>query len=149
MRVRLTAVGALAVVSLAALGCDESLSDLAGPTPDLHPTFNSVQAQVFESTDSAGRRACIQCHSSVGRNPSGGLDLTHGAAYANLVGIPARGKPGAVRIVAGDPENSYIVHKIEGRTDIAGGRMPLGGPYLTDGQILVLRRWIELGARND
>jgi hypothetical protein len=29
-------------------------------------------------------------------------------------------------------------------------RMPqIGPPYLTDGQILVIKRWIELGAHND
>ena len=34
--------------------------------------------------------------------------------------------------------------------DIVGGRMPRGtGPFLTDGQMLVIRRWIELGAKND
>jgi hypothetical protein len=52
-------------------------------------------------------------------------------------------------VIAGDPENSYIIHKLEERSTISGVRMPLGGPYLTSGQILVIRRWIELGAPND
>jgi hypothetical protein len=39
------------------------------------------------------------------------------------------------------------VQKVEGRAGITGQRMPFnGGPYLTSGQILILRRWIELGA---
>ena len=31
----------------------------------------------------------------------------------------------------------------------AGVRMPLNGPYLTEGQVLVIRRWIEIGAPNN
>jgi hypothetical protein len=42
------------------------------------------------------------------------------------------------------------VHKLEGRSDIVGVRMPIGGPpFLTDGQMLVVRRWIQSGAKND
>ena len=39
-------------------GCDEKLSDLTGPTPDLTPTLSSIQAQIFTNSDSTGRRAC-------------------------------------------------------------------------------------------
>ena len=149
MRKRLMAVGALAIVSLAFAGCDENLSDLVGPTPDLQPTFTSIQRDIIEAHDSSGRPACVSCHTSVGRNPSGGLDLGHAVAYANLVGTASRERPGMLRVAPGDPENSYIVHKIEGRAGIVGARMPNGGPYLGDGQILVMRRWIALGAPND
>lgn len=132
---------------LTVAGCDENLSTLAGPTPNLEPTFSSVQAQIFEATDSAGRRACIDCHTNVGRTPPAGLNLTHGAAYDQLVNVASSRKTGAIRVVPGDPENSYLVHKIEGRPGITGVRMPFSGaPYLTDGQILILRRWIAIGA---
>ena len=50
---------ALAVGSAA---CDESLSDVAGPTPNLEPTFSSIQQEIFNMTDSSGRQACIPCH---------------------------------------------------------------------------------------
>jgi hypothetical protein len=50
-------------------------------------------------------------------------------------------------VIPGDPENSYLVHKVEGRPGIVGVRMPtVGPPYLTDGQILILKRWIANGA---
>jgi hypothetical protein len=40
-----------------------------------------------------------------------------------------------------------MVHKLEGQTGIIGRRMPFSGPpYLTDGQIQILRRWIAIGA---
>jgi hypothetical protein len=140
--------GAAVLVCLAAAGCDENPSSLTGPTPDLRATFSSIQEEIFENGDSTGRPACTQCH-----NPGGarfnGLDLSHDVAYGNLVGIASRGKPGAIRVVAGDAESSYIVHKLEGRSDIVGARMPNGGPYLTDGQIFVIKRWIDLGAARD
>jgi len=146
-----TMLGATAlVVALAATGCDEKLSSITGPTPNLEPTLSSIQREIFETTDSSGRLACTGCHSNIGRNPSGGLVLLSGSAYANLVGVASTGKPGAVRVIPGDPENSYIVHKLEGRTTIAGVRMPRGnGPFLTEGQILVIKRWISNGAPNN
>jgi hypothetical protein len=55
-----------------------------------------------------------------------------------------------VRVIPGDPENSYLIHKLEGRPDIVGARMPLpSGPYLSDGQMRIIRRWIEIGAPNN
>lgn len=137
----------LLALCLITAGCDEKLSRLAGPTPDLAPTFSSVQSQIFETTDVAGRQACVACHTNVGRTPSGGLNLTHADAYDQLVNVPSRGKPGAIRVIPGDPENSYLVHKIEGLPDIVGRRMPQAGPpFLTEGQILILKRWIATGA---
>jgi len=137
-------------VPLAIAACDEKLSDLTGPTPNLEPTFSSIQKEIFETTDSSGRLACTNCHSNLGRNPSGGMNLLSGISYANLVGVASTGKPGAIRVIPGDPDNSYIIHKLEGRSDIIGVRMPRGnGPYLTDGQILVIKRWIANGAPNN
>ena len=132
---------------LGTLGCDEKLSTLSGPTPNLEPTFASIQRDIFEATDSAGRTACTVCHTSTGRNPSGGLDLNHGVAYEQLLNTAVRGKPGAVRVVPGDADNSYLVQKLEGSSLIVGRRMPQNGPpYLTDGQVLIIRRWIAIGA---
>ena len=53
-------------------------------------------------------------------------------------------------MVVGDAENSYLVHKLEGRADIVGQRMPrTSGPFLTEGQISIIRRWIDQGAQNN
>ena len=145
MRSRLNVL--VLAASLVTVACDEKLSTLAGPTPDLGPSFSSIQAQIFESTDSSGRRACVTCHTNVGRTPPAGLTLTHDAAYDQLVNVASSRKAGAIRVIPGDAENSYLVHKVEGAPDITGVRMPFSGPpYLTDGQILILKRWIALGA---
>lgn len=141
---------AVAALSLAASACDEKLSDLTGPTPDLGPTLTSIQQEIFNTTDSSGRAACIQCHTNQGRTPAGGLVLLDGQSYANLVGRASSLKPGAVRVIPGDSTNSYLIHKLEGQPDIVGERMPrTGGPFLTPGQILVIKTWIDRGAAND
>ena len=80
---------------------------------------------------------------------NGALDLSHDLAYANLVNVASRGKAGAVRVIPGDAANSYLIHKLDGRSGIVGLRMPTSGPYLTAGQMAVIQRWIELGARRD
>ena len=150
MRARLLVAAALSasVVSLAA--CDEGLETLAGPTPNLEPRFSSIQQHIFETTDSAGRAMCTGCHTDQGRTPSGGLNLRHETAYAALVGVSSGQRPGVMRVAPGDPDNSYMVHKLEGHSTITGQRMPrTGGPYLTDGQMTIIRRWIQLGAPND
>jgi hypothetical protein len=140
---------ALMGICVASAGCDEALSSVTGPTPNLVPTFSSIQQEIFDTRDSAGRAACTQCHNAVG-SQFNGLNLTAAVSYNNLVGVASRFKPGAVRVIPGDPENSYLIHKLEGRAGITGLRMPIiGPPFLTDGQILVIKRWIELGARND
>jgi hypothetical protein len=135
-------------IAAAAAGCDEAMS-VTGPTPQLEATFSSIQAQIFESSDPSGRPACVSCHNAAGQQFAGGLNLQHDVAYANLVNVASLGQPSAVRVLPGNPDGSYIVHKLDGRSTIAGVRMPPNGPYLTDGQIAVIRTWIERGAAND
>jgi hypothetical protein len=142
-----------AVVLLAALGtvaCDERLADITGPSPNLKPAFSSIAAEILETTGSNGRQACTACHTNVGRTPAAGLNLLSGAAYNALVGVPSSQKPGLKLVSPGDPDGSYLVHKLEGTPGIVGRQMPRNGPpYLTSGEILVIRRWIALGAKND
>jgi hypothetical protein len=147
---RLLTLGVFAAAAVLGAACDEKLSELAGPSPNLQPTFTSIQHEIFETTDASGRAACTQCHTDVGRTPSGGLNLRHDMAYASLVGVASRGKAGAVRVVPGEPDRSYVLHKLAGSSDIVGERMPrTGGPYLTEGQMTIIRRWIETGANDD
>src|SRR5215218_7762567 len=138
----------LIVLTISGIGCDEKLRDVAGPTPDLEPTFSSIQQLIFNAPDSTGRPGCISCHNANGARLPGGLSLLQGVSYQSLVGVASTGKPGAIRVVPGDPDASYLMHKVLG-TDIVGDRMPRLGPYLSAGQIRILRRWIELGAQND
>ncbi len=140
----------LMVTAFLGASCDERLSDVTGPTPNLQPTFSSIQRDIFSAADSSGRPACTGCHVVLGRRPpSGGLNLVGDAAYGNLVNTASADKRGAIRVIPGDPEHSYLIHKLEGRSGIVGDRMPDGGPFLSEGQILVIKRWIARGAPND
>jgi hypothetical protein len=132
----------LGTLSLGA--CDESLSDVTGPSPNLVPTFNSIEQEIFQTTDTAGRTACANCHT--GRIPNVSINFSSGVdAYALLVNVPSRQRPDLMLVAPGNPEASYLIHKLEGRSTIVGLRMP-GPPFLTDRQIRVIRRWIENGA---
>jgi hypothetical protein len=136
---------ALAGAAVGLAGCDESAS-LTGPTPDLEPTFSSIQRLIFQSGDSAGREACTNCHTNVGGVPGGNLVLLNAAAYDQLVNRPSAGRPALMLVRPGDPEASYLIHKLEGRPTIEGLRMPLNPPFLTASQIDVIRSWIAAGA---
>ena len=137
-----------AALAFGGAACDEKLSDVAGPSPNLQPTFSSIQREIFNTTDRSGQQACITCH--VARGEAGFMSLVEGVSYGNLVGRPSTDKPGAIRVIPGDPDNSYLVQKLEGAPGIVGQRMPrTTGPFLTEGQVRIIRRWIELGAKND
>jgi hypothetical protein len=146
---RRAAAGLIIVAACAVSSCDEKLSDIAGPeSPNLQPTFTSIKNEIFSTTDLGGRTACVTCHTNQGRNPTAQLNL-FSDPYTALVNVPSRQRQGAVLVIPGDPESSYLVRKLEGR-DINNVRMPQNGPpYLTSNQILIIRRWIEIGAPNN
>ena len=83
-------------------------------------------------------------------DPAGGLNLLAASSYNALVNAATLQKPGEVNVIPGNPDGSYLVKKLEGDPSITGKRMPRNGPpYLTAGQLLVIRRWIQQGAKND
>jgi hypothetical protein len=52
-------------------------------------------------------------------------------------------------VTVGNPDNSYLVRKLEGTAGITGSRMPLGGPPLDAALIANVRAWITAGAPNN
>ena len=90
--------------------------------------------------------------------PSCGFSSCHGSgtgdltldenSYDDLVDVASSVKPGAIRVVPGDADASYLVHKLEGGPDIVDDPMPQGGS-LSDAQIAGIRRWIDNGALRD
>jgi hypothetical protein len=89
---------------------------------------------------------CIVCH--VGSNAPRGLRLdTEDNTFAFLVNKTSNEIPSLMRVNPGKPDESYIIHKLEGRSTIVGSRMPLSGPpFLTVEQINSIRDWIANGA---
>jgi hypothetical protein len=128
-----------------AAGCEDSMRGMPGPSTSLVASFSSIRQHIFETTD-AGRTACVTCHTPVGRAPAGGLNLVTDP-YGSLVNAVSTGKRNMLRVVPGNPEASYLIHKLQGRSGITGERMPFNGPpFLTSDEIHVVKRWIEIGA---
>ena len=104
------------------------------------PTLTSIQATVFTPR-------CAGCHT--GATPGmlpGGMDLSsESASHASLVGVASVEVPSLSRVAAGDADNSYVVHKLEG-TQTVGVRMPAAGPPLAQTTIDAIRQWITDGA---
>ena len=91
--------------------------------------------------------ALAGCHST--GSASEGLVLAAGSAFDNLVGVPSSQQPAVSRVATGDPDNSYLVRKIEGAAGISGGRMPQNRTPLSAAQIASIRTWIAEGAQNN
>lgn len=79
------------------------------------------------------------------------LDFTAGQGYASIVDKPSQQVPGMDLVEPGDPDQSYLVHKVEGThtgpgVGGCGGQMPLGGGSLDAWEITLIRDWITAGA---
>ena len=76
------------------------------------------------------------------------LDLTAGRSHANLVNVTSI-QVALDLVEPNDAENSYLVHKLDGRAGMVGDRMPVGGPFLSQADIDVIKQWINAGAQNN
>ena len=101
-------------------------------------SFDDIQTNVLTPTC-----ATAGCHS--GPTPPQDLNLEAGNAFANLVNVASMEVPALLRVAPGDPDNSYLIQKLEG-TAAVGMRMPLGGAALSQDTIDDVRQWIADGA---
>jgi hypothetical protein len=106
------------------------------PPPATTSLFQQVQDQVLTPN-------CTGCH--VGAGAPQGLRLDAGNSYALLVNVASTQVPTLLRVKPGDPDNSWLVKKIDG-TATVGGRMPLGRAALPQASIDLVRSWISAGA---
>ena len=89
---------------------------------------------------------CSGCHQMGGIASSTGLFLVNEqTSAANLIGVASSEVPSLLRVSPGDPDNSYLIQKLEG-TAAEGARMPLGGDPLPQSDIDTIRQWITDGA---
>ncbi|PZP30935.1 MAG: hypothetical protein DI603_13450 [Roseateles depolymerans] len=113
------------------------LGEGADPGGPLTASFASIQSHVFTPV-------CSVCHSG-GSAPQGlRLDATN--SFTMLVGVSSAEVPSLKRVKPGDPDNSYLIQKIEGHASV-GARMPFGGPYLDADTVARIRQWIANGAQ--
>ena len=103
------------------------------------PTLAQLQANIFTPI-------CSVCHTGVGASLPGSMNLSSASAtHASLVNVTSIDEPAFKRVLPNDPNNSYIIHKLEG-TQSVGSRMPFGGPFLSQATIDQVRAWIQAGA---
>lgn len=134
-----------AYVALAAVLFSTACSDPAtSPAPQQAVSFSQNVQPIFNR--------CVGCHGN--GIAQQGLNLESGA-YANTVNAPAAQTATTTRldrIEPGNPDASYLLHKIQGTQATvqgSGSRMPLGQPALSDAEIQLIRRWISEGAANN
>jgi hypothetical protein len=100
----------------------------------------------------SGSCAFSNCHGTTSPNPPAKpMVLATGSAYDNIAGVSAAQLSTMQRIRAGEPDNSYLIHKLQGTHRSVGGsgsQMPLGGT-LAQAQIDLIRRWVTEGARRN
>ncbi|HEV8657128.1 MAG TPA: hypothetical protein VGS96_00750 [Thermoanaerobaculia bacterium] len=141
MRFRLAFVFLLLLTSCGKLNELPTGPGGGGSPVDPNATFSRVKSEVFTPTCSA-----VGCHGTIA--PQESLILTADRAYALIVNVRSTENPALNRVAPGDASNSYLYRKITG-VGITGDRMPLGGPFLSDAQIALVRDWIRRGAPND
>jgi hypothetical protein len=117
----------------------QPLSSGSTSTGGITADFQSIQDNVFTPI-------CSKCH--IGASAPEGLQLDAEHSYNLLVGVPSVEQPSLLRVKPGDPDDSYMVHKIEGLAGIDGGQMPLGETPLPQATIDAIRQWITDGAPN-
>lgn len=117
------------------------------------PSFEIIQETILNTSC-----AITGCHasSSDASFAQHGLILTSGKSYANLVGITPKNAAatsmGMKLVKPGDLNNSFLSHKIaceagHHSTNVKfGSNMPLGGNFLTKGQVAFINEWISKGA---
>jgi mono/diheme cytochrome c family protein len=124
--------------------------DAAGDAKVIDSTLPSDDASTpsgFDSLYALMSTSCTGCHGA-GKT----LDLsTPELAHANLVGVSAQysacagdGGIPPVRVVAGSPEDSLLIAKLQG-TQICGKQMPPKA-LLAPEQVELFRAWIAAGA---
>lgn len=95
------------------------------------------------------QKNCVSCH--VSGDELGNLGLAPNLAYGFLV---SRGSTESKLLLVspGDPESSYLIHKLRGTHLDNGGkgsRMPMGLPALADNELTMITTWISQGADNN
>ena len=105
----------------------------------LGPTLNQIQAIIFTPR-------CSSCHSGAG-STSGiqNMDLRNAdAAFMTLVNVLSVEDGNFVRVLPGQPNNSYLVHKLQGVATVGGVMPPTG--MLGAPEIAAVQQWITDGA---
>jgi len=126
-------------------GGDTGGGDTGGGGGDTGPPTLSGDVQPILSNSCA----FSGCHG--GTSPQEGMNLSAGLMHSNTVNVPSN-QSGLDRIEPGLPNQSYLVHKIQGTQGTVGGsglQMPRGGTPLSQANVDIIRAWIADGAKDN
>ncbi|MBM74615.1 MAG: hypothetical protein CMK59_04370 [Proteobacteria bacterium] len=116
---------------------------LLGACGDKEDTGISVEPMSFvEMEQDVLGMSCAfsSCHGA----GAGGLTLAGEGDYERLVDVASTQLEGAILVVPGDSENSYLMTKLRGTSEI-GDSMPPGA-LLDDVVLAQIAAWIDAGA---
>lgn len=125
-----------ALIMVLFYGCEKNITTDSSKDPQIKPKLSSIQKFIFNPS-------CVGCHS--GAAPSGGLNLSEGKAYSNLVNANSRSS-NLMRVVPGNSDQSYLMKRLTGANGIT--TMPPGGK-LSQQYINAVGQWIDDGAKNN
>jgi len=132
------------LLGLGLSGCEHTLAPATVAT--VQPTLTSIQSQVFNVSC-----ALPSCHSSASQR--GGLILERGKSYENLVNVLATNTAARAkkmrRVVASQPDSSFLLIKLIGPNAAEGSLMPDGAGQLSAQALEAIREWIRQGAQNN
>jgi hypothetical protein len=76
---------------------------------------------------------------------AGGMGIAAGKEFAVLIDVPSTEDPSLVRVLPGDPAQSYVWRKLACEGGIQGSCMPADGPLPIE-YVQAFHDWIEAGA---
>ncbi len=133
-------VGRTMAVAMAAIAW---VNGTGAATVPCEPKSGEPEVSLARHVEPILEEHCTACHS--GGNVQMDLNLEYGLSWYFLVNRPAI-EADLLRIHPGEPEKSYVIHKLRGtHIDVggAGDRMPLEKEPLTDAQITLIAGWIK------
>lgn len=174
----LLSVSFATALSLGVAGCGDETSSTGGNAACYdYASFNGTSPTVSFKTDVLPifRQSCglsAACHGDqsgpaqqpylgppgAGAMPPPATDSEIAAIFSANVNSDAVEAPGMKLVKPNDPENSFLMHKVDGTLKCdavtcdgtaCGVAMPQGGTMLSQEKRDTIRRWIAQGAKND
>lgn len=117
-------------------------TDNGGGSGGPEATLSTIQSSIFSQ-----RCAVSGCHVPGTNAPMAMRSAQE--SFDALVNVASMQRPSIIRVAPNDPDNSYLIRKLEGGPNISGSRMPSSGSRLSNSQIDLIREWISNGAQNN
>ena len=140
LKLCLTSLGKQPVYTFYKTDIPENTGDsIVIPVQEIHlMQFDRIQQQIFTPS-------CIACHGNPG---AAGLNLSEGASYNGLVGVPAtKSIEPKTRVAASDVDNSFLINILEHGGLLKTDHTSIPSKYNDD--IVLLKEWILSDAKKN